>query len=86
MNGWTPSPWAEAAALLVLVVAMGGRAEERSAAAPDLELLEFLGTLEGDDGEWIDPLQLLDLPELDSEEARDDSQADGTKRPDHELR
>ena len=36
--------------------------------APDLALLEFLGDWEDADGEWIDPLQLLD--ERVSEEDR----------------
>ena len=29
----------------------------------DLELLEFLGSWETDDGEWIDPTMLADEPE-----------------------
>ncbi len=31
----------------------------------DLELLEFLGSWETDDGEWIDPTMLADEPEMD---------------------
>ncbi len=31
----------------------------------DLELLEFLGSWETDDGEWIDPTMLADEPETD---------------------
>jgi hypothetical protein len=31
----------------------------------DLELLEFLGSWETDDGEWIDATMLADEPEMD---------------------
>ncbi len=31
----------------------------------DLELLEFLGSWETDDGEWIDPTMLTDESEID---------------------
>lgn len=41
----------------------------------DLELLEFLGSWETDDGEWIDPTVLVDEPEtdapVDTQEAND---------------
>lgn len=30
--------------------------------APSLELLEFLGSFETADGQWLDPTQLLDAP------------------------
>ena len=73
-------------ALLVLMLAASGWAEEPSSATPDLELLEFLGTFETQNGEWIDPLELLELPELDPEEVRNESNSDETKRPDRQLR
>jgi len=38
---------------------------ETDADAPSLELLEFLGSWETDDGQWMDPIQLLE--EMDSE-------------------
>lgn len=49
-------------ALLCLLPIVGAAAE--LAVAPSLELLEFLGEWETVDGEWLDPIQLLE--ELDS--------------------
>lgn len=40
--------------------------------APDMELLEFLGEFTGEDGEWVDPMDLYlleaELPELVDEQ------------------
>lgn len=49
-----------------------------AAEPPDLELLEFLGSFETGDGEWIDPLELTelsdkDLPGNDPQAAPDES-------------
>ena len=55
----------------MLLAMSGARAADQSgsdaptAAPPPLELLEFLGQWETDDGEWIDP-QALEDPELAS--------------------
>ena len=38
---------------------------------PSLELLEFLGSWETDDGEWIDPSELDDQPVPEQEPADD---------------
>ncbi len=38
---------------------------EEDTQAPDLALLEFLGSWEDADGEWVDPLQLLDVLEAE---------------------
>ncbi len=38
---------------------------------PSLELLEFLGSWETDDGEWIDPSELEDEPVPEQEPADD---------------
>ncbi len=57
--------------VLMLLAGSGARAADQSgsdaptAAPPPLELLEFLGQWETDDGEWIDP-QALEDPELAS--------------------
>ena len=52
---------------------------EAEADAPDLALLEFLGGWEDPDGEWIDPLQILD--EMDAEGAKDAQGRQATPRP-----
>lgn len=52
-------------AMALLVTADAGASEE----APSVELLEFLGSWEDGNGQWIDPLELLpaeDKPEDDS--------------------
>ncbi len=55
----------------MLLAGSGARAADQSgsdaptAVPPPLELLEFLGQWETDDGEWIDP-QALEDPELAS--------------------
>ncbi len=36
-----------------------GTAQADGEAAPDEALLEFLGTWETDDGDWVDPFSLL---------------------------
>ncbi len=57
--------------VLMLLAGSGAKAADQSgsdaptAALPPLELLEFLGQWETDDGEWIDP-QALEDPELAS--------------------
>lgn len=43
----------------------GVMAAEEDTQAPDLALLEFLGSWEDADGEWIDPLQMLDALEAE---------------------
>lgn len=48
----------------LLPLSPGVMAEDES---PDLALLEFLGSWEDTDGEWVDPLQLFDA--LQAEEA-----------------
>ncbi len=40
--------------------------------APDLALLEFLGAWEDSDGEWINPLQILD--ELEADNAKENAE------------
>jgi hypothetical protein len=54
----------------------GSKKANRSDAdeSPSAELLEFLGEFTGEDGEWIDPLELDDAetPPEASEERSDD--------------
>jgi len=35
------------------------------AEAPSMELLEFMGEWEGSDGQWQDPMQLVDVDDAD---------------------
>ncbi len=39
--------------------------EDSPPSRPDLEFLEFLGSWEMEDGQWIDPLELMDQPVSD---------------------
>ena len=64
---------------LPLLAALGGLLPLPPAAlaedeAPDVALLEFLGSWEDDDGEWIDPLRLLD--EMEAEGTKDEQTND----------
>ncbi|MCF6211440.1 MAG: hypothetical protein L3J88_01120 [Gammaproteobacteria bacterium] len=49
----------------LLSLSPGMMAAEEDRQAPDLALLEFLGSWEDADGEWIDPLQMLDVLEAE---------------------
>lgn len=64
--------------LLIALSQAGGVvfAEESKDAAASLEMLEFLGEWETDDGEWVDPFALADMTELDvmEDENRDEDQ------------
>ncbi|MEA5446208.1 hypothetical protein VCB98_10290 [Gammaproteobacteria bacterium AB-CW1] len=65
--------------LATLGLAIPGTAGE----APDPELLEFLGEFTGEDGEWVDPMDLYLL----DEEAMDgllEEDPDSPKEDDHE--
>jgi hypothetical protein len=42
-------------------------ANQDSVEAPSLELLEFLGEFQTEDGQWIDPLDLLDMEQSESQ-------------------
>ena len=48
--------------------AVFSEAEDTDSGAPSMELLEFLGSWETDDGEWVDPDLLEDtlLPDQES--------------------
>ncbi len=62
--GWqrnSPAAVLAAAGSLVLLLAMGAAGKEKSA-APDLEMLEFLGTYETAGGGEIDPMLLNEAP------------------------
>lgn len=45
--------------------------------APSLELLEFLGDWETEDGEWLDPIQILEELEAESQTAEVEDGSDG---------
>jgi len=48
--------------VLAAFLAESAGAKEEVPQSPDLELLEFLGTFEGDGKKDIDPMDLADLP------------------------
>jgi hypothetical protein len=57
-------PFQQFATIVLLnawLVATAAAANEDTVEAPSMELLEFLGEFQTEDGEWIDPLDLLDM-------------------------
>lgn len=48
-----------------LLLAAGGALGAAEEAAPSLELLDFLGSFETADGQWVDPTQLEMPPSAD---------------------
>ena len=58
--------------LLVLLPLAALAADE--AEQPSLELLEFLGTWETKDGQWVDPTQLLEATEADTQAKQTEDQ------------
>lgn len=44
---------------------------------PSLELLQFLGEWETSDGEWLDPIELLEEIEAEQSTAQTEEQSDG---------
>lgn len=61
--------------LLGLMVYGAGSAEDVTQ-KPSIELLEFLGDWETRDGEWLDPLQLLDEIKAEAQQKQDEGQKD----------
>lgn len=78
INGWRKSTtvWANSyrifAALVLLNLVVAAHAESDD--SPSMELLEFLGEFQTDDGEWIDPLNLtgMEQSEPNREQERDE--------------
>ncbi|MFW5450187.1 MAG: hypothetical protein ACKE9I_01205 [Methylophagaceae bacterium] len=57
--------------LLFMGLSLNVYANER---IPDEDLLEFLADWEAEDGQWLDPEQLLQMPELTiNEEVQDEN-------------
>jgi len=48
--------------MILTVVLAAGVAAPPESDPPDTELLEFIGTFESSDGQWLDPLTLDDVP------------------------
>lgn len=63
--------------LLLASLPYGGLLADDDIEAPSLELLEFLGSWETSDGEWIDPIELLEEIEAEQETAKTEEQNDG---------
>jgi len=49
-------------------------ANDDQAALPEMELLEFLGSAEMIDGEWLDPLHMADLEQKDLPDGQQEGQ------------
>jgi hypothetical protein len=58
--------------LNLVFAAVAAAADEDSTAMPSMELLEFLGEFQTEDGEWIDPMELSDTDIEQSEKQRND--------------
>ncbi len=72
---------------LMLTFTLGAAAEPSvsDSAAPSTDMLEFLGTFETEDGDWIDPLDLAqmkpeDLSSAEKELSPDANTTSGTKK------
>lgn len=53
-------------------LAIGSSARASESAAPDEELLEFLGSIDAEDAAWIDYLMRTDLAKIAKREAVDE--------------
>jgi len=64
IGGWQMRAWkAEYLALLLTMMCQGAvAAPPKEEPAPDLELLEYLGSFQTDDGTWVDPGHLAEMP------------------------
>jgi hypothetical protein len=60
---------------LSALVPLASLAEPDAVEAPSMELLEFLGDWETKDGEWLDPLQLLEELEADVQNVQAEGQS-----------
>ena len=49
-------------------------ADEGSKALPSMELLEFLGDAENIDGEWVDPLNMIELQDAKQQTEQQETQ------------
>ena len=52
-------------AVFVLLISMALDAKAASDEKPSMELLEFLGEWQTDDGEWVDPTRFLNIADED---------------------
>ena len=62
--------------LLLGLMSLAPAGAEDVAEEPSMELLEFLGDWETQDGEWLDPLQLLEEIEVETRQKQDEGQKD----------
>ena len=80
INGWRKSTtvWVKTyqlfTALLLLNFVAVAHAETGD--SPSMEFLEFLGEFQTDDGEWIDPLKLLDMEQSEPKREQDSDKED----------
>ena len=56
-------------AVFVLLISIALDAKAANDERPSMELLEFLGEWQTDDGEWIDPMRFMIIAEEDLESA-----------------
>lgn len=60
---------------LVAALPLGEAMSRDTGPSPDQEMLEFLGSWQTPDGEWVDPFHLEDLPLPESERNRASEQS-----------
>lgn len=63
--------------LLLASLPVGGALAADAIETPSMELLEFLGNWETSDGEWVDPIKLLEELEAEPQTAQTEEQSDG---------
>jgi endonuclease/exonuclease/phosphatase (EEP) superfamily protein YafD len=84
MSGWRMNrrrvDWRLAAVLGLLPLALPATAAEDE--QPSMELLEFLGDWQTQDGEWIDPITLLAEMESEGQQAQQTRETQQTQTED----
>ena len=68
-------------AAVLMLPAWGNAFAKEKKDRPDMEMLEFLGTYETEDGKMIDPLQLKESPQATKTKAKPPSDNTTPKKP-----
>ena len=81
MNGWLMKKWTKGSASIVLITlyVSPGYLENVYAdteESPSMELLEFLGEWQTQEGDWIDPMAFIDAENEESQRSEEDQKDD----------
>lgn len=77
INGWNIKVMRVRQAVYViglLLCYVQAHADEGQSEQPSMELLEFLGDAENIDGEWIDPLNMIELQDYEQQAKQQETQ------------